>query len=368
MPCPGAPLALLFAALRCAACSSEADITLESAPTDLATAVCGRIGACSPTALAITFGTADRCLEQKALGLAKDLHAPGAAITDAGLRQCLSAIRAASCDDILGSGARLPACEMKGTLANGSVCGTGLQCRSGACAGNGDEPPVLGGRHGCGVCKDRVGVDAACANDPCEAGLYCRSPVKTPTISTPATCIAFAGAGERCADDPVVAPRCRGTAACLAGICGKRIAEGSDCPPGDTCEAGLTCVFEGTATTGKCTKQKIAAAGESCGYVSGSFVACGGASWCTPSVGVVPGKCKALPTAGQDCSESEACLAPARCLPRTSRCYVQDPATCNPLKCGEVATASDDACTNCCFAAGAKGSTWRSSGPTCTCS
>lgn len=201
------------------------------------------------------------------------------------LNDCASAFGAVTCH---GANPAISSCAAKtGTLADGSTCNSGTQCKGGLCtktASVGDGGVTI---PTCGTCSTGIAVGASCANGGnCMPGSACTSNV----------CVAdgTVDVGGDCGNNSVV---CKSGLACSASKCTLLAAENGPCNGTQSCQDGLVCVKNvctkglvtgadcSTATssclssvcdptTKKCAQVTLAHAGEPCGFVNGTVVAC----------------------------------------------------------------------------------------------
>ena len=110
---------------------------------------CERFNACAPYYIGLEFGTVAKCTERLTLQCLDAVMAPGSGLDGTTMVACTAALATASCDDLFNR--NVPACNFKGTRANGMACGADEQCTSGRCA------KTTGA---CGMCADHVADDA----------------------------------------------------------------------------------------------------------------------------------------------------------------------------------------------------------------
>jgi hypothetical protein len=301
-----------FVALA-AACSGSTTTTTASpqeACTDLATSICNRLEACYPYAMTVAYGSTATCVTRAAIGCPSAVTATGSVATAADIEACAQAYSAATCDALLDNGAPA-ACQIAGTLAAGTPCGSDLQCAG----SDGYCKPTTGS---CGVCSSRAALGGACgANDDCQRGFVCA------TSATPATCVTPGAAGATCS----TAQPCVASLACVNGTCGTPIAAGATCTPAaaDACDApgGYYC-----SAAGVCTQVQTAAAGAACGESTTGITECAEGT-CKPVTGTTMGTCQAPAADGAACDATNGpgCLTPAVCI--NSACTIPNPASCD---------------------------------------
>jgi len=265
----------------------------------LGAAYCGRLEACAPFLLTLAYGDATTCAARFAAACTPAFGASGTAATPAQLEACAQAVGAESCADALDN-AQPAACQVMGTLANGAVAGSSLQCQAGYC------PPVSGSA--CCQCTARVGVGSACMVDQdCTSGLVCPNNA----------CTQPAGPGAACSSSQP----CMQTLACIGGTCQTPAMNGAPCQTTFECDLphGGYC----NSQTMKCAQAQTAAGGSPCGYVGGNFVACAAGGSC------VNGTCVAPASDGASCDPQNGppCLQPAQCV--NGKCMLPSPSMCH---------------------------------------
>jgi hypothetical protein len=171
----------------------------------------------------------------------KLVAAPG---VKADLGACGASLNTAACGDVSSTTA---SCNLDGTLANGTACGSNLQCQSGFCKGAGIHESFMMGPNGpvlmtsetCGVCTAEVAVGAACATgDQCVTDSACLN----------GTCSAFGDVGAGCG---TAGPVCKTNLHCdSTSHCAARSAEGGACMTGSDCVVPLRCVGGSCAAGG----------------------------------------------------------------------------------------------------------------------
>jgi hypothetical protein len=312
--------ALLFAALSgvgCSACSKapklqeaaeesepkpeviEPPVTPQQACANFGAAVCGRMQACTPFLLQVTYGDVKACARRTALQCEPMLSATGTQSPAAQVEVCAKAISSEGCDEALDN-PQPSACDIGGVLAEGSPCAAGHQCQTTYCKITAGDV--------CGVCVKRVGPRYACLVDnDCVAGLICSG----------GACAAPGGVGAVCG---VGLPACSHALTCISGTCSKPRGAGARCSTPIDCDGnlGLYC----NALTHQCAKTEVSLANQPCGIVHDTLVACAGGAVC------IAGKCvPAAPDLGScNLQAGPFCLSPAQCL--GGKCRVPDPASC----------------------------------------
>lgn len=202
------------------------------------------------------------------------------------------------------SGTEPTACAaaLKGTVASGGTCYSGVDCVSPMfCNGLG------GATRSCsGTCMSPVAASASCTigGAPCVAGYFC--------AGSPATCTANptpAALGQTCIYDTSTmmgAPPCQTGLACdlTTFTCVTPVVEGKACEPGH----GTCATFSYCDPTSKTCKQDPGAGGK-CGVIAGEDpIVCLGPTYCKPNAtGSTAGTCAALSAPGASCTTSAEC-------------------------------------------------------------
>ncbi len=277
----------------------------EAACASLVQAVCGKLDACYPLVIRVSYKDRAQCEERQTASCLKTFSAPGSSITTAQADACTNAYEALSCDALL-AGAAPESCRVAGTLADGTPCGDNAQCSGRNCRKTGDNA--------CGACSTRGAAGASCqGSSDCLEELACAG----------GKCVAPAKAGAACS----TSQPCEANLRCANGVCAQPLAAGATCEAGanDACDRlkGLFC--DGVSKV--CKEVKLANAGETCGLVDGTFVACGAAGNC--KVGPTgQGTCVAAAADGQPCNTKDGpkCIEPAKCV--NGVCTLADPAAC----------------------------------------
>lgn len=295
--------ASVFALLAAAGCSGE--ISIAELPGALNDARCIYLERCGVVA------NRDHCLAVLA-HIAIDDPSPEAA-HDAGklaydpsrARDCIDAYGALPCDLTAQAADALAACDdiLTGTLAEGDSCGFDRECESNNCVvapcamacctgacGPAQPLPDIGepctalcaGDAYCGLdstCHAPLPQGAACSDEPCARGLYC----KGRTATTSGACTPYPHLGEPC--ETVCAEV---NAVCL-GTC---VAAGV---LGDACVSDAQCSSYYTCTAGQCALMPTR--GMPCTRT------CGDESWCNSDV------CDAQKANGAACLRNDECLS-----------------------------------------------------------
>jgi hypothetical protein len=281
----------------------EAGPTPAQACTDFASALCGRLEACTPFALTVAYGDVGTCTTRSALLCTTALGAGGTLVTPGQMEGCAQAVTAETCDESLDN-PQPSACDVPGALANGTACGSHAQCQSSYCK--------LAAGSLCGTCTAHAGAGAQCTIDAdCQATLVCNS----------GSCIAPAQTGGACsATQP-----CLRTLTCIGGKCSTPLAAGATCAAATDCD-GTHGVYCNTQTK-KCTQTQVAASGQPCGIVGGNLAACSGGDSCA-GVKNGQGTCHQPAADGAPCGPDIYCIAPAVCT-QTARCTLPNPSVCH---------------------------------------
>lgn len=223
-------------------------------------------------------------------------------------------------------------CGVRGTLAEGSPCGSDFQCAGGLCFAtpsstseftcgvcssvflalgtscsvtkSNDPCDVATGRCIGGVCTAYAHLGESCANIPCDDVTNCDQQTMT--------CKPFPTKGEAC--QPTGIPGCQPPDLCVNAVCVAPAQEGAPCPLGNECAPNLECV----QPLMTCQTPIVAQSGQPCGSLNGRNVNCETGSTCTNSICVLP---KVL---GETCISGE-CATFLFC---NGTCEVPDYASC----------------------------------------
>lgn len=321
---------LLAAASGCGSsvdASADATIapTAAAACTALATSRCTRLQACSPSDLARRFGTLSACETREELACTDALAAPMTANSPSAVVACSQAIDAESCGELF---TKAPPAACTTQLGTGTgACSFSAQCATGFCA---IEAGAL-----CGTCATQPVVGTSCATASCGQALTC--------VTSTMTCQELVAASGACSRDKPCAdgltcvganPQMAIDGICMAevtatdGTCDAKHRTGADC----SSDGGLTC----DTTTNTCVAQPLAAAGASCGVMTGITTKCTGAATCVIPAPQTVGTCVAPAADGAACDTvaGPTCLTPARCVPTTAggtagTCQLPGSATCS---------------------------------------
>lgn len=296
---------LLACILTLAACSTS-DLTPEEKRQCIAyaTAACAKLDSCVVRGVSHRFGDRATCVSRLTAGCEANAGTHDSALAPASLEDCIDALPGAACGDFERD--TLAACAPpQGPLGTGDGCAFSSQCSSTFCQ-------IVTGTS-CGTCQPLTSIGATCAAADCSRGYVCvastttcQAPGAEGTGCTPSepcgfslTCVTPSGATKG---------TCQATGASVGVACDSKHEVGPGCDE----EAGLAC----DRTTAACIDLAYAGVGQPCGNVSGTAVACDGASECSGASGTTPGTCAALVKEGSACDlgGGPACMAPARCI------------------------------------------------------
>jgi hypothetical protein len=288
---------------------NDAGNGVTQAERDLANALCQKLGSCAPLPLQVLYGDVRGCASRVALTVAAGTGINGATVGQATIEACAAAYGGLTCTE-LEDGITPAECNITGSLANGTMCGIGLQCQTGYCK-------VPTGAT-CGACSAKASGGGACTTTAdCPQGDYCNNNV----------CAALGGTGVGC--DAGV--RCLGAYYCNATsrTCqSPAISVGAPCSPQSlgSCsgEDGLYCTIGGT-----CAQIGLAATGSSCGLVGTSIVLCSDGGTCALAT-QFSGTCVAPAADGTACSMDGGtpnCFPPATC--QGGICTLPNPGGCH---------------------------------------
>lgn len=274
---------------------------------NLAAAVCSRLGKCSQYLQRYYYGDEKTCIERVQLTCEPYTKTPGNSWSIERLRACTAAYNTGTCEDYFAPGGPKACQPQAGSLADGTACATGDQCKSAFCNT---------GTSGCGTCVTPAKVGESCTMKPCALGLSCAS----------GKCAAPGGSGASCGG--TAAPCKTGFYCAASGKCADVLGEGKTCDPftaASGCDSlqGLFC----NTTSRKCEAYKLVNAGETCGTVMNSTVLCSAGGTC--STGGATRKCVAAAKDGEACGTTgggASCMSPAACT--SAKCAVFNPSSC----------------------------------------
>lgn len=298
-----------------------------------ADATCRRDAECYPSSLYYSDVDEGACRRSRKASCDLEAKLPGAEPVVAARGACGAAIEELGCR-AWSEAEVVPACDAKGTRADGQPCVSWSQCASAYCNARWDER--------CGKCDHRPKDGEPCPDFACDSGLRCGDDKR---------CHPLAKKGGDCTNDWDCHPglACVQPARWKPGVCGEPLHEGERCldpwgstgdagvadaappsaspldllrggerrPPGElrSCDytAGLDCV------RGRCAKTEFHAPGDSC--ATGEHCKGGRCK---------DGKCERWREEGESCSEPMGeCRWPARCVgdrcepPSTAWCEVK---------------------------------------------
>jgi hypothetical protein len=303
--------AATVAAVVTAACSSSSNnVSPTQACSDLATAICNKLQSCSSIEVQLAYGSVSECITRAQITCPGDITASGSGATTANIEACAQAYTSASCSD-LESNTTPSACEIPGTLAAGTVCGTDQQC-----VGPNGYCKIAAGST-CGACATKAAAGGTCtSSNDCQGGLVCGG---TSCVS-PGAAGAACSATHPCAD-PLVCSNTTCSSPAEAGQACQSTADGQTC---DTI-MGVIC----NPTTLVCAQIQTASAGSPCGLISGGYTLCSGGSTCNVDASGEMGTCGAVAADGAACGGTSAatCLAPSICVNNT--CTTPNPSSCH---------------------------------------
>jgi len=270
--------------------------------------ICSKTDQCSHFLFQLKEPDTATCAARYALQCETQLRAPGSSATAAFVQACAAATAAGSCNDLF-DGVLPSAClsEPPGQLANGAACGESTQCASLDCR--------KATASYCGVCATAAKSGESCTSADCAPGLLCMGDQ---------ICRPLVPQGSSCSTNS----HCQFPLVCKSGSCAVPAELGATCSSSDpTCDStnGLVC----DPTTSKCVSVALAAAGTTCGVVSGTPYTCSGGALCKfASSTAATGSCLAPALDGASCSTSEGpgCEGPAFCS--SGACTMPDPTTC----------------------------------------
>ena len=251
--------------------------------------------------------------------------------------QCVACAAGSSCSvatpchkGILSCSTGTSVCVDNGNAEEGTACGSGNVCRSGACTAcvAGQACPIAGSPCRTGILTCSAGVSSCVDNgakpdgttcddgNACTTGDACHG--GTCTGGTQKTCTA----SDQC--------HTAGTCNASTGVCSNPAkAEGAACDDGNLCTTGDAC-HGGSCTSG--TPKTCSASGQ-----------CYAAGTCNPSTGT----CSSTPLSGVSCNDGNACTQTDTC--QSGTCVGTNPVVCTALdQCHQVGTCDPGtgACSN----------------------
>ncbi len=298
--------AFVLVLVLCTAGCASSDLTAgeKKACVAYAQAACAKLDACVFDGVGRRYGDLATCLARVGASCEENAAAHASGASPGSIEGCTNALPDATCGDFERD--TLPLCApAQGNLGTGAPCAFSSECHSTFCQ-------LVTGT-ACGTCQPLTSPGASCATTACSRGFVC--------VASTMTCQPPSAAGTACNDSEpcgysltCVTPPGAATGTCEAA--GASVGATCDAKheTGPGCEAlrGLVC----DRTTDRCINLTFAGAGQPCGNVSGTVVACDGASVCSGASGTTPGTCQALVTEGRACDTGPGptCMAPARCV------------------------------------------------------
>jgi hypothetical protein len=310
------------------ACSSTSPT---QACADVSTAVCNKIQQCASAAISLYYGDVATCATRTESTCNASLAVTNTGDTAGNVEDCAKAYATITCADALDNAPPKQCAHNPGTLADGAVCGTAGQCKSGVCQFDST---------GCGKCIEPVASGGTCNETPdCLSGLVCALTATTSTSAT-ATCVAPAASGGTCSTKVPIVP-CQAGLVCNAGKCQAPLPSGSACDPKvqpTLCDQanGYFCTPIGT----RCQLAVAAGTGQPCGYdiKTGNYSYCTGSGFCG-NVDTQTGLGTCIAPAGDgapcDVTKGPLCLPPAVCKlgdadgSTSGTCTPPDPSMCH---------------------------------------
>jgi hypothetical protein len=290
---------------------------LSQGASDLAAAVCGKIGSCTPFAIKLVYGDVTSCASRFVLSVSPEVGINGTGgLTQGQLEACAAGFSNETCNDLY-DGVQPAGCNVTGTLPNGTPCGVGLQCQTGYCK--------LTSGASCGVCATKSTAGNSCGqNSDCPSGYYC------PKGANP-VCTAYSTQGQACSADAGVF--CQGQYYCdtTTNNCQTpSTTVGSHCTLGNAliCAAGAGLYCNGST----CQPFGLSDPGGQCGLVSllpPTAVLCGDGGACGLT-SQYAGVCANPAADGTACATDggvPSCLSPATCV--NGLCTLPGPGNCH---------------------------------------
>jgi hypothetical protein len=303
-----ASAAAVFAMVACSGSTSGGgSVSVSQACSDLASAICGKLQSCEPFLFQLIYGSTSNCESITQGPCADAVNANGSGANASNVEACAQGYQSAMCGD-LESNNPPSSCQVHGSLAAGTACGSNVQC-------SGESYCHTAANSVCGVCAALVGSNGACAqSSDCQKGLTCSK----------GTCVAAVAQGGPCM--PGGSPPCQAPLACVNNACQQPVGSGQKCDvAAQNCDItqGLFC-----STMGTCEKIVIASPGQPCGLVSGTYTLCQGGAQCTVAMGSTMGTCATNAANGATCgSNGESCMAGATCV--NNLCTVPNASSCH---------------------------------------
>jgi hypothetical protein len=304
----------------CSGSGGGSSVSAAQAASDVASALCTRIQACTPFLIQVAYGDLATCTSRTTATPTATLAAPGTGWVSSAAEECAQAIPGVSCDDALGNALPAACRPPAGQLALGAACGDSAQCASAYCN--------LGAGGKCGTCAAALGATgSACFRDgDCAIGTVCNGSDLTKKPEVAGQCAALGAAGAACDG----ARPCLKTLACSAGACATPGATSASCTQTGSDFFGscdeLTGDYCSKATGGACTTISLATAGGACGTINNALTSCSGSGTCPPTGASATCVAPAADFGNCDPVNGPSCLSPAQCIGGV--CTLPTPASC----------------------------------------
>jgi hypothetical protein len=307
-----ASAAAVVAMVACSSSNSGGSVSVSQACTDLSSAICAKLQSCDPFFFSVIYADTTTCVNASQGPCADAVNANGSGANASNVEACAQGYQSAKCGD-LESNNPPSACQVHGSLAAGTACGSGVQC-------SGDSYCHIAANQLCGVCAALVGANGSCAqSSDCQRGLTCH----TPSGSTTGTCVSPVAQGGTCMAG---GPPCQTSLACVGGTCQAPVGPMQTCDKtAQNCDItqGYVC-----GTSGMCEKITIASPGQPCGLLNGTYTLCQGNATCPIPMGSTMGTCPTVAANGATCgSNGEWCMAGATCA--NNLCTVPNASSCH---------------------------------------
>jgi hypothetical protein len=299
---------VLTAALSCGGDDDDSGPAVEDLPPLIVERLCAEIEDCFDAhSLQQLYGKAG-CkgqllakAEDKDWAALEDAVDDGRVKYDSGkLDRCLDQIKGLGCDIATSRALNSDYCDQvfRGTVERGGECVVNAECKGVSFCKMTDKCP--------GKCSALLKAGDDCAdNDDCENGLLC---TKAKTCAAPAKDGDACGGdvGGECApglacigakEDPSTAGTCRALADVFTG----KLDDDCDFDTGKLCRTGLSCVARSSGGTVSLKCEEPVGSGDACHF--GAPSPCPDGEYCDADIraGVLDGKCRTLPKAGEEC-------------------------------------------------------------------
>jgi hypothetical protein len=275
--------------LSLAACDNAYTTSDKETCELLAQADCTRLDQCIFHGVVDRFGDEDTCEKIYTARCKAQFEANHTGEHSSETEACVAALAPASCADVEDD--TVDACQSSpGTAGIGAACAFSTQCGTAFCA--------LDTNGNCGTCQQLSNAGDDCSAHGCSPGFECVPSTMTcqPRSAPDGSC----SASEPCAFAlSCVTPAGASTGTCVAA----RQVAGYPCDatlengPGCDVNSGLTC----DPSTNTCIALTYATAGQPCGLVSGTTVACEKKSSCHGASATTAGTCVAFAAPGAKC-------------------------------------------------------------------